>query len=324
MANPPPVDPELVVENLPKLGEITPEVLKSMRAAMASPADVAGTIDNRPMTHSEHRIPSSDGSGYEIILSCFHPRTATTTLRPCIYNIHGGAMMWGDRHHTLSFALDAVVECDAVCVSVEYRLAPEHAFPTPLEDCYDGLAWVSKHAAELGIDSTRIMIAGISAGGTFSAATALLCRDRKGPKLCAQVLGCPALDDRLVTPASYQYVDGVHGVAFSRELMLSVWEKYLGGREHSKKAMTYAAPGRTEDLLDLPPAFIDVGSADVLRDEAVAYASKLWACGVQAELHVWRGGSHGFELFLPHAALSKACLDTRMAWVKKELAKKAI
>ncbi|KAJ5642095.1 hypothetical protein N7490_006095 [Penicillium lividum] len=176
-----------------------------------------------------------------------------------------------------------------VCVSIEYRIPPEHPDPTPIEDCYAGLKWTGMNARSLGINPKCLMVVGSSAGGGLAAGTALLARDRDGPELCAQVLICPMLDDRNLT-ISIQHI--------------------------------YAAPARATDLSNLPATFIDVGTAEVFRDEAVAYASLLWKCGVQAELHVWSGGFHGFDLLAPDACLSVKARDTRTAWVRRLLSQR--
>lgn len=237
---------------------------------------------------------------------------------PGIYHTHGGGMITGDRFAGIQAILPWVLDNDAVLVTVDYRLAPEHPDPYPVEDCYAGLEWTAAHADELGFDLNRLIIAGASAGGGLAAGTALLARDRKGPSLIGQVLIYPMLDDRNQTVSSYQY-DGVG--LWDRESNLMGWECLLGDRRGTDKVSIYAAPARATDLSGLPPAFIDCGSAEVFRDENVAYASSLWAAGVQAELHVWPGGWHGFDLGAPDSYLAKAMLNTRREWVKRLLSK---
>ena len=202
-------------------------------------------------------------------------------------------MIAGNPRSGLAGVLPWVVDHDAVLVSVDYRLAPEFPDPYPVEDCYAGLVWTAENAAELGIDPERVIITGSSAGGGLSAGTALLARDRKGPKLIGQVLVYPMLDDRNETVSSHQY-DGAG--LWDRQSNLLGWTCLLGERRGTDDVSIYAAPARATDLSGLPPAFIDVGSAEVFRDEDVAYASALWAAGVQAELHVWPGAFHGSDL----------------------------
>ena len=164
-----------------------------------------------------------------------------------------------------------VDEIGAVGVSVEYRLAPEHPHPAPVEDCYAGLVWTSKHADELGIDPSRLIIAGASAGGGLAAGTALMARDRGGPTLSHQILMCPMLDDRGVTPSS-QELDN-EGV-WDRTSNVTGWTALLGDACGGPDVSPYAAPARAQDLTGLPPAFIDVGSVETFRDEDIDYAAR--------------------------------------------------
>ncbi|GGR70304.1 hypothetical protein GCM10010236_25540 [Streptomyces eurythermus] len=166
------------------------------------------------------------------------------------------------------------------------------------------------------MDPDRLILAGQSAGGGLAAGTALLARDRKGPRLIGQVLIYPMLDDRDRTVSSGQF-DGV-GV-WDRQSNRTGWTALLGERRGTDDVSVYAAPARATDLTGLPPAFIDCGSAEVFRDEDVAYASALWAAGVQAELHVWPGGFHGFDLTAPHTALAHAMTAARNNWVARIL-----
>lgn len=185
-----------------------------------------------------------------------------------------------------------------------------------MEDCYAGLVWTAEHAAELGIALDRLVIAGESAGGGLAAGTALLARDRNGPSLIGQVLMCPMLDDRDETVSTVQFESA--GI-WLRSSNLVGWNALLGDRRGADDVSIYAAPARATDLCGLPPAFIDCGSAELFRDEDIAYATNLWCAGVQAELHVWPGGFHGFDMVAPHTALAQAATTTRNAWVAKLL-----
>jgi acetyl esterase/lipase len=236
---------------------------------------------------------------------------------PGIYYTHGGGMVAGDRVAGLQILMPWIVDHDAVVVTAEYRLAPEYPDPVPVEDCYAALVWAAANARELGFDAERLMIAGVSAGGGLAAGTALLARDRGGPRLIGQVLMCAMLDDRDRTVSSAQF-DGI-GV-WDRGSNRMGWTALLGDRRGGDAVSIYAAPARAADLSGLPPAFIDVGSAEVFRDEDVAYATALWRAGVQAELHVWPGGFHGFDLLVPQSPLSQAVVASRGAWVARLLA----
>jgi acetyl esterase/lipase len=203
---------------------------------------------------------------------------------------------------------------DFVCISVEYRLAPENPNPIPLDECYAGLEWVGENVSSLGINPNKLMIYGPSAGGGLAAGTALLARDRRGPHLCAQLLVYPMLDDRNVTISSQQYDD--EG-SWSKKSNIAVWRWYLGDDDGERSI--YAAPARATDLSGLPQTYIDVGSADVFRDENVAYATRLWEFGVQAELHVWPGCIHGFDEWVPEHLISKGAKEARTGWIGRVL-----
>lgn len=239
-----------------------------------------------------------------------------TGTGPGIYHTHGGGMIVGDRFSGVDGFFGWMRTYNAVLVSVEYRLAPEFPDPYPVEDCYAGLVWMAENAAELGIEADRILIGGASAGGGLAAGTALLARDRQRPALCGQLLMCPMLDDRDNTPSTIQ-IDGV-GV-WDRGSNVFGWTALLGDRRGTDDVSIYASPSRATDLSGLPPAYIDCGSAEVFRDEDVAYATAMWAAGGQAELHVWAGGFHGYEAFAPHAVVSKATLAARDNWVNRIL-----
>jgi acetyl esterase/lipase len=285
-----------------------------MRSATAIPSSYLDDLKSKGISHTEIPIRSLDGSNHEIILSILQQESKPTKPRPCLYWMHGGGFHWGDRLHTTEYAVDVILACDAVSVSVEYRLAPEYSFSTSVEDCYTGLKWVGEHVQELGFDAKRLMIGGISAGGTLAASTAVLCRERNRPAICAQLLICPALDDRFETVSSHQFLEASDFMP--RAIMKEVCEASLKDRLQGSGVVSMMA-GRLENLSGLPTTYLDVGGAEVLRDDSVAYASKLWASGVQTELHVWEGGFHGSDMFLPDAALSQMARKTKVEWAKR-------
>ncbi|MFY0581167.1 alpha/beta hydrolase [Cystobacter fuscus] len=264
-------------------------------------------IGDLPVKCVDYTIPGYQG--VDIVVSVIS-REDHREPGPGIYNIHGGGMVMCNRFAAVRPLVDWAMKHDAVGVTVEYRLAPEHPHPIPVEDCYAGLEWMAKHAGELRFDPDRLVIFGGSGGGGLAAGSTLLARDRKGPKLAGQLLQCPMIDDRNETVSSYQY-QGT-GV-WDRTSNLTAWTAVLGDRRGSDNVSPYAAPARATDLSGLPPTFIDVGAAEVFRDEAVAYASAIWAAGGNCELHVWGGAFHGFYDIAPQSALAQACLAAREA-----------
>jgi acetyl esterase/lipase len=237
-------------------------------------------------------------------------------MSPALYHIHGGGMIVGHPRWIGDDYLDWAEEFGATLVSVDYRLAPEAPHPAPVEDCYAGLAWVAENATNLGIDADRIVIVGESAGGGLAAATTLLARDRGGPALAAQILLCPMLDDRNDTPSAIQ---GEGRGVWDRAANELGWSALLGDSRGGPDVSPYAAPGRQKDLSGLPSTYIDVGTAETFRDEAVAYASRIWRSGGQAELHVFAGGFHGYHALAPHAAISQDTKRARVQWLRRIL-----
>lgn len=292
---------------------ITPDLIDFMRVSYAGPP-LDALIGGRPI-RCEDRV-FSGYEGYELNASVFRHEGASG-LRPGVLFVHSGGLMFGDRFSGLDRMLDFVELLGVVLVSIEYRLAPEHREPIPREDVYAALEWMASHAESLGVRLDRLLIAGASAGGGLAAGAALAARDRGGPRLCGQLLDYPMLDDRGMTKSTHQF-DGV-GV-WDRVSNETGWSALLGDARGGPDVSPYAAPARATDLHDLPPAFLDVGSAEIFRDEAVAYADALWNAGGQAELHVWPGGFHAFDIFAPHTALSRGMIATRNAWMSRILA----
>ena len=312
----PPFDPELEVA-LTALSDEAPLVMTAERIPLVR--------ENPPFQLTDEDFEALDLAvedvtipGYQdsdIVVSVIK-RKDHRGLGPGIYHTHGGGMITGNRFAGLQPILPWVVDNDAVLVTVEYRLAPEFPDPVPVEDCYAGLVWAAENAPALGFDPHRLMIAGASAGGGLAAGVALLARDRRGPGLIGQVLLYPMLDDRDQTLSSVQ-IDGVG--MWDRQSNRLGWSSLLGDRRGTDDVSVYAAPARATDLSGLPPAYIDCGSAEVFRDEDVAYASALWAAGIQAELHVWPGGFHGFDFVAPDSALGREMFRARTAWVGRHL-----
>ncbi|WP_442945799.1 alpha/beta hydrolase [Nonomuraea sp. LPB2021202275-12-8] len=317
---PPPFDAELAAalavmgEHLP--AAITPEMISGLRLGGVEMEQVTDEELSRGglFTVQEHLVPGPAGAPEISLLVC-RPAGVTTPL-PVVYHTHGGGMIAGDHRTGLDELLDWALELGLVVVSVEYRLAPEYPHPAPIEDCYAGLVWTAEHAGELGVDPGRILVAGASAGGGLAAALALLARDQGGPALVGQVLMCPMLDDRNDTASAAQMAGlGV----WDRTSNDTGWGALLGDARGGPEVSPYAAPARATDLSGLPPAIIDVGSAETFRDEDVAYASRIWQAGGQAELHVWPGGFHGFDMLVPQATLSQAARAARLRWLRQLL-----
>ncbi|HEY0935466.1 MAG TPA: alpha/beta hydrolase [Trebonia sp.] len=317
---PPPFDPELVpfLNALAASGrpEYTLENIPALRAAplpIPLPTDEELRRDGA-FEVSTVLVPGPAGAPDVPLLVC-RP-TAVAAPAACLYFIHGGGMIANGNRSGMAGALDHAQELGLAVVSVEYRLAPETPHPGPVEDCYAGLSWTAAHAAELGIDPAPVIVGGVSAGGGLSAAVVLLARDRGGPALAGQLLICPMLDDRNDTPSARQMAGT--GV-WDRAANDTGWTALLGAARGGPDVSPYAAPARATALSGLPPAFIDVGSAETFRDEDVAYATRIWQAGGVAELHVWPGGSHAFFAMVPGATLSRAAVAAQRDWLRRLL-----
>lgn len=311
----PPYDPELaavlavVAEQMPPT--LTSDMIAPMRSASITPP-IEQLLAGRDLSHEERTIPGPAGAP-DLTVSVFR-RSDHVAGGPGIYNTHGGGMIIGDRFTGIEPLLGWVGEFDAVLVSVEYRLAPESPDPALVDDCYAGLVWTAEHADELGFTADRLIITGGSAGGGLAAGVTLMARDKGGPALLGSLLMYPMLDDRNETVSSRQFV-GI-GV-WDRGSNFTGWDALLGERRGTDDVSIYAAPARATDLSGLPPTFIDVGSAEVFRDEDVAYASKIWADGGICELHVTPGVFHGAELMAPTTVMTTAIAENRTRWVRR-------
>jgi acetyl esterase/lipase len=311
----PDFDAELhaALAQLPSMPPLTPEVLAQLRQYPSTPVETF--LEGHAVDRREVTVPGPDGA--RIPLSIFSPAgTDHTTAAPCVYWIHGGGMIMGDRFSQIDIPLEWLVEFGAVVISVDYRLAPEVNGTTLVEDCYQGLTWVAEHAGELGIDPARIVVAGVSAGGGLAAGTVLMARDLGAPAVAAQVLVCPMLDHRNSSTSSRQYADGPG--TWTGAMNAFGWRAVLGDLT-GQKVSPYVSPAVADDLSGLPATYIDAGTAEVFRDENVDYATRIWAAGGQADLHIWAGGFHGFDALFPQTRLSAAARRTRSDWLGRVL-----
>lgn len=291
---------------------ITPDLITFMRSSYAS-GPREELLRGRRVEVED--LTFAGFGGHTLAASVIRPSAGPGAGAVLLF--HSGGMMFGDRFSGADTALGWVEHVGVTVVTVEYRLAPEYPHPVPFEDCYAALEWIAEAGPEIGVDPRRLVLAGGSAGGGLAAAVALAARDRGGPRLRGQLLDYPMLDDRGAT-ASTRAFDGV-GV-WDRVSNETGWRSLLGGDVGGPDVPPYAAPARATDLRGLPPAFIDVGSAEIFRDEAVEYARKLWAAGVDAELHVWPGAFHACDIFAPHTRIARSMIAVREDWLRRALA----
>ncbi len=266
--------------NLPPLNAMTVEEARTAASAMSEmhgePEPVA-SVDNLG-------VPGPAG---EIPVRVYTPEQSGPL--PVLVYFHGGGWVIGDleTHDPLCRSLCNAGGC--IVASIDYRLAPEHKFPAAAEDAYAAARWVAEHTTELGGDPQRVAVGGDSAGGNLAAVVALMARDRRGPEIVCQLLIYPVTDSGCDT-ASYR--DNGDGYFLTAEMMRWFWDQYVSGDADRHNA--YAAPLRSRDLRDLPPAVVITAEFDPLRDEGEAYAARLREAGVAVQLKRYDGMIHGF------------------------------
>ena len=244
------------------------------------------------------------GSGAGVRL--FRP-AGVTEPAPALLWIHGGGYVLGTAQQDDALCRRFSSRLGMSVASVEYRLAPEHPYPAPLEDCYSALTWLAGLPA---VDRHRVAIAGASAGGGLAAALALLARDRGEVSPVFQVLAYPMLDDR----SSATPVNPNHRLWSTRSNQFG-WAAYLGGADPR-----VAVPGRRDDLSGLPPAWIGVGTHDLFHDEDLAYAQRLIDAGVPCHVEVVPGAFHGFDVVARKAQVSRRFFDSQCDSLRAALA----
>ncbi|MGV0605374.1 alpha/beta hydrolase [Mycolicibacterium sp. XJ1904] len=230
---------------------------------------------------------------------------------PAVIYCHAGAFVLGnlDTDHLQCVELARRGGCTVL--SVDYRLAPEHPFPAALDDALAVLNWTAEFATELGLDATRLAVAGSSAGGALAAGLAQRSADSSAPPVVFQLLHQPVLDDRPTeSKTEFTTTPGFDGPA--TEMM---WRHYLG----DTAADASAVPARSADLSGVADAFISCSELDPLRDEAVEYGLRLMRAGVATELHVFPGTCHGFDSLLPEWDTSIRLFELQGAALRRAL-----
>jgi acetyl esterase/lipase len=267
------------------LHESTPEEarqLSAMLAAMAGPAPAMARSD-------DHTVTAADGADVPVRV-LVPPQGA----RGVIVYLHGGGWVIGtiDEFETMARKLAERTSCAVVLV--DYRLAPEHRYPTAVDDCWAAVQWAGAHLADIaGHDDVPLIVAGDSAGGNLAAVIARRARDAGEPAIALQVLVYPVTDADFGRPS---YADPDNQLLLTREAMVWFWDHYLPDLE--RRSEPDAAPLLAESLAGLPPAVVLTAEHDVLRDEGEAYAERLREAGVPVDFRRHPGQTHGFFTIL--------------------------
>lgn len=286
------------------------EVARSRLRLLKAPPEVLPDlrIEDRTIAHGESSA---------IPVRIYWPDGDDTPL-PVVVFYHGGGFCLGDLDTHDPLARDHAVGAEAIVVSVDYRLAPEHPFPAGVNDCWAALQWVGEHAAELGGDPGRIAVAGDSAGGNLAAVMALLARDHGGPALAFQLLWYPTVTADLSLPS---FTENADAPILNREVIDAFLTWYLADLDISdpKALPTTFVPANADDFSDLPPAFIGTAEHDPLRDDGIRYAELLQAAGVPVELSNEPSLVHGYASFALVIPAAREATDRGLAALRKAL-----
>ncbi len=237
---------------------------------------------------SEDRV--IDGPGGPLPIRIYRPALEPAAAPPVVVLLHGGGWSVGDLDTYDGMARSHVIGADAVVVSVDYRLAPEHPYPAAVDDAWAATQWVAAHADELGVDIDRLAVAGDSAGGNLAAVVTQLARDAGGPAIRFQLLWYPSTTFDTSLPS---FTENANAPILDLEGCKGCTRWYVGDFDLSDIPATLA-PARAKDLSGLPPAHIAVAGHDPLRDDGIRYAELLTVAGVPVELHHAETLAHGY------------------------------
>ena len=257
-------------------------------AARIQYAEVVAAVSGDPPRGVVTEDSTIPGPGGELGTRLYRPQDAEGTLPILIY-FHGGGYVVGDRdtHDIPCCWLSLSAAC--LVVSVDYRLAPEHPFPAPVDDAWAVTRWVVDHATELDGDPARVAVGGDSAGGNLAAIVCHMAKRDRAPRLAYQLLVYPNTD---LTGSMPSHKAFGRGFRLTTELMEWFMNHYFS--QGGDRGQLIASPIFADDFAHLPPAFILTAGYDPLKDEGSAYADKLREAGVETELVEYEGMIHGF------------------------------
>ncbi len=277
-------------------------------------------LPRRPV-HPELRVEDRaiDGPTGPIGIRIYWPPTDPdrSATAPVMVYFHGGGFVMGDLDTHDGSARQHAVGAGAIVVSVDYRLAPEHPYPAAIEDAWAATLWVAEHGAEIGIDggASRMAIAGDSAGGTIAAVTAQCARDNGGPPLAFQLLWYPStLWDQSLPSFKENATAPILDIA-----AIAAFSRWYAGTIDLSNPPAAMAPGRAQNLADLPPAYIGVAGHDPLRDDGIRYGELLAAAGVRVQVDNAETMVHGFLGYAGVVPAATAALDRGLAALRAAL-----
>ncbi|UPK92274.1 hypothetical protein LCI18_003209 [Fusarium solani-melongenae] len=257
------------------------------------------------------KIPTEDG--YQLLVYHYKKRDAASLDKPsaAVLHAHGGGLITLTPEISIERLAHMVSDTGVQAFSVDYRLAPEHQYPTALNDCWTCLTWLHSNSRALRIDPARIAVMGESAGGGLAAALTLRARDvNLSPPIARQILSSPMLDDRTNSevPGAFKLWDA--------EDNLTAWTAYLGTTPGGEDTPVFAAPGRLKDAGGLPTLYLDTSQFDLFVAENLAYVQKFIEAGVEAECHLYPGLPHGFDGLVPTHSVTRQLEENRKRILK--------
>lgn len=288
------------------INALTRPLLKQLSAAR--------TNDATGIRVTTHHVPRSAGEPATPLLVC--ERIGSSGARPVLFWMHGGGYVLGTPHQDMTFIERLLARFDIVVATVDYRLAPDHPYPAPLDDCHAALSWLVDNAEDLGVDTTRVMIGGQSAGGGLAAALVQRTVDQGPVKPIFQVLVYPMLDAMTVARKD----DGGTGnFIWTSSSNRYGWQSYLGSDPTSGNYPSYAVSAARTDLSGLQPAWLGVGTLDLFHAEDVAYVRRLKQAGVDCELYEVDGAYHAFNVLCPDSEPTKRFNESMFAAMERAL-----
>ncbi|MFN8050676.1 MAG: alpha/beta hydrolase [Acidimicrobiales bacterium] len=309
-----PIHPDLrrLAPFIPR-GPVSERSVPALRALQSGATALAGLAQRRRGGPVSVEMQQAGSASLRVHL----PSSGGAGPHAALLWIHGGGYVIGNAAQEDAFCRFVSRRLGIVVASVEYRLAPEHPFPAPLHDCHDALVAL---AGRDDVDRSRIVVGGASAGGGLAAGLAALAVERGEVAPILQLLSYPMLDDRTVLRTG---IDERHFRLWNNRSNRFGWESYLGREPGSSDVPGLAAPARLDDLADLPPAWIGVGTLDLFHDEDLAYAARLRLAGVPCEVTVVDGAFHGFDGVSPRSGVAASYREAMVAAITVALAERS-
>ncbi|WP_125079346.1 alpha/beta hydrolase [Mycobacterium sp. P7213] len=305
---------------------IDPIVLKVLEAIpFRLTLDDGAEAARRAMRNLPHRpvhpeLPSEDrvidGPGGALPIRIYRPAGTESGGAPVVVFFHGGGFVAGDLDTHDGTARMHAVDAGAVVVSVDYRLAPENLFPAAVEDAMAATEWVADHATELGVDPSKLAVAGDSAGGNLAAVVCQLARDAGGPKIAFQLLWYPATTYDGSLPS---FTENANAPIIDSAAIAALTRAYAGDLDLTSPPANLA-PARAENLAGLPPAYIAVAGHDPLRDDGIRYGELLAAAGVPVQVHNAETLVHGYLGYAGVIPVATEAADLGLAALRAALA----